>query len=175
MPLVESQEDFNRYKKFVRNSKFAKPMQDPNWAKVKDNWSVDYVYVERNNQIVAALTILGIKNKDSGYFLYAPRGPVCDFKDYDLVDELIKEASVLKDKYNAFLLRIDPEVIFNEKTIYEYRKRGYDFRTYGEDEHSFSQPRHSMILPISGMSEDKLFKGFLHQQEDTLENHSKVV
>lgn len=160
MPLVESQEDFIRYKEFVRNSKFAKPMQDPNWAKVKNNWSVDYVYVERNKQIIAAMTVLGINNKDSGYFLYAPRGPVCDFKDYNLVDELIKEASVLKDKYNAFLLRIDPEVIFDEKSIYEYRKRDYDFRTYGEDEHSFSQPRHSMILPISGMSEDDLFKSF---------------
>ena len=160
MPLVESKEDLDRYIEFVRNSDYARPMQDPSWSKVKENWSSDYIYLEENKQIIAAMSVIGIQNPNGKYFLYAPRGPVCDFRKYDLVTDLIKEAEVLEEKYDAFLLRMDPEVIFDEKAIYEYKKRGFDFRSYGTDPHSFTQPRYNMILPISGMSEDDLFGSF---------------
>ena len=160
MPIANSKEDLDRYNEFVRNSQYGRPMQDINWAKVKENWTSDYIYIEENKQIIAAMSVIGIKNPNGKYFLYAPRGPVCDFRNYNLVDSLIKEAEVLKDKYDAFLLRMDPEVEFDEKAIYEYRKRNYEVRTFGTDPHSFTQPRYNMILPVSGMSEDELFESF---------------
>ncbi len=160
MPVVSSKEDLERYNEFVRNSKYARPMQDTNWAKVKDNWTSDYIYIEENKQIKAAMSIIGIKNDNGKYFLYAPRGPVCDFRDYDLVEELIAEANNLATKYDAFLLRMDPEVLFDEKAIYEYQKRGYDVRTYGVDPHSFTQPRYNMILDVASLSEEELFESF---------------
>lgn len=160
MPLVETDKQMERYKDFVTNSQYGKAMQDPNWSKIKANWTNDYVYVEKNGHIAGAMSIIGIKNDNGKHFLYAPRGPVCDFKDYDLVVELIKEAEVLVDKYDAFLLRMDPEVDFNEKIIYEYEKRGYDFRTYGLDNHAFTQPRYNMILEIASNDEDTLFENF---------------
>lgn len=158
MPLVENSKDLERYNEFVRNSEFAKPFQDTQWAKVKDNWTSDYVYIEENKQIIAALSVIGIKNTNGKFFLYAPRGPVCDIRDYDLVDRLLKEAEVLKEKYDAFLLRVDPEVTFDEKIIHEYTKRGYDFRTYPLDPHAFTQPRYAMVLDMGDKSEDVLFK-----------------
>lgn len=160
MPIAKSNEDLERYNNFVRNSSYGRPMQDISWSKVKENWTSDYIYIEENKQIIAAMSVIGIKNPNGKYFLYAPRGPVCDFRNYDLVDSLIKEAEVLKDKYDAFLLRMDPEVEFDEKAIYEYQKRNYEVRTFGTDPHSFTQPRYNMILPISGMSEDDLFGSF---------------
>lgn len=161
MPIVNNEKDLERYDNFIRNSKYAKPFQDTNWAKVKDNWTSDFVYVEDNNgKIIAGLSVLGIKNDNGKYFLYAPRGPVCDFDDFELVESLIKEVDILKEKYDAFLLRIDPEHIFDEKAIYEYRNRGYDLRTYPLDTHSFTQPRHSMVLEIADRDEDELFASF---------------
>ncbi|MDU5230427.1 MAG: peptidoglycan bridge formation glycyltransferase FemA/FemB family protein, partial [Anaerococcus sp.] len=160
MPIAKSNEDLERYNNFVRNSSYGRPMQDISWSKVKENWTSDYIYIEENKQIIAAMSVIGIENPNGKYFLYAPRGPVCDFRNYDLVDSLIKEAEVLKDKYDAFLLRMDPEVEFDEKAIYEYQKRNYEVRTFGTDPHSFTQPRYNMILPISGMSEDDLFGSF---------------
>lgn len=160
MPLVESKEELERYTEFVRNSQYGKPMQDPNWAKVKENWTADYIYIEENGHIIGAMSVIGIKNPNGKYFLYAPRGPVCDFKNYDLVKQLIDEAEVLAEKHSAFLLRMDPEVDFNDKIIYEYQKRGYDFRTYGTDNHSFTQPRYNMILEIESQDEDTLFESF---------------
>lgn len=160
MPIVNNDQDLNRYNDFVRNSEYARPMQDTNWSKIKNNWTHDYVYLEENKQIIAAMSVIGIKNTNGKHFLYAPRGPVCDFKDTKLVEALIKEAEPLKDKYDAFLLRMDPEINFDEKLLYDYRKMGYDFRSVGIDTHAFTQPRYNMIIDLSSQDEDEIFESF---------------
>lgn len=160
MPIVNNDQDFKRYNDFVRNSEFARPMQDTNWSKIKNNWTHDYVYLEENKQIIAAMSVIGIKNTNGKHFLYAPRGPVCDFKDTNLVEALIKEAEPLKDKYDAFLLRMDPEINFDEKLVYDYRKMGYDFRSVGIDTHAFTQPRYNMIIDLRSQDEDEIFESF---------------
>mgnify|MGYP001003857083 FL=1 len=160
MPIVNNEIDLKRYNDFVRSSEYARPMQDTNWSKIKNNWTHDYVYLEENKQIIAAMSVIGIKNTNGKHFLYAPRGPVCDFKDTKLVEALIKEAEPLKDKYDAFLLRMDPELNFDEKLVYDYRKLGYDFRSVGLDTHSFTQPRYNMIIDLTIHDEDGIFESF---------------
>ncbi len=160
MPIVNNEEDLKRYNEFVRNSEYARPMQDTNWSKIKSNWTNDYVYLEENKQIVAAMSVIGIKNTNGKHFLYAPRGPVCDFRDTKLVEALIKEAEPLRDKYDAFLLRMDPELNFDEKLVYDYRKLGYDFRSVGIDTHAFTQPRYNMIIDLTSHDEDLIFESF---------------
>ena len=160
MPIVNNDQDLKRYNEFVRNSEYARPMQDTNWSKIKSNWTHDYVYLEENKQIIAAMSVIGIKNTNGKHFLYAPRGPVCDFKNTKLVEALIKEAEPLKDKYDAFLLRIDPELNFDEKLVYDYRKIGYDFRSVGIDTHAFTQPRYNMIIDLTSYNEDEIFESF---------------
>ena len=160
MPIVNNDQDLIRYNDFVRNSEYARPMQDTNWSKIKSNWTHGFVYLEENKQIIAAMSVIGIKNTNGKHFLYAPRGPVCDFKDTKLVEALIKEAEPLREKYDAFLLRMDPELNFDEKLVYDYRKMGYDFRSVGIDTHSFTQPRYNMIIDLSSQDEDEIFESF---------------
>lgn len=160
MPIVNNDQDLKRYNDFIRNSEYARPMQDTNWSKIKSNWTHDFVYLEENKQIIAAMSVIGIKNTNGKHFLYAPRGPVCDFKDTKLVEALIKEAEPLIDKYDAFLLRMDPELNFDEKLVYDYRKMGYDFRSVGIDTHAFTQPRYNMIIDLSSQYEDEIFESF---------------
>lgn len=160
MPIVNTKEDLKRYNDFVRNSEYGRPMQDTHWSDIKKNWTSDYVYIEVNKQIIAAMSVIGIKNTNGKHFLYAPRGPVCDFKDTKLVEALIKEAEPLKEKYDAFLLRMDPEINFDEKLVYDYRKLGYDFRSVGIDTHLFTQPRYNMIIDLTSHDEDEIFKNF---------------
>lgn len=160
MPIVNNDQDLKRYNDFIRNSEYARPMQDTNWSKIKSNWTHDFVYLEENKQIIAAMSVIGIKNTNGKHFLYAPRGPVCDFKDTKIVEALIKEAEPLKDKYDAFLLRMDPELNFDEKLVYDYRKMGYDFRSVGIDTHAFTQPRYNMIIDLSSQDEDEIFESF---------------
>ncbi|WP_296112087.1 peptidoglycan bridge formation glycyltransferase FemA/FemB family protein [uncultured Anaerococcus sp.] len=160
MPIVDTKEDLKRYNEFVRNSEYGRPMQDTHWSDIKSNWTSDYVYIEENKQIIAAMSVIGIKNTNGKHFLYAPRGPVCDFRDTKLVEALIKESEPLKEKYDAFLLRMDPEINFDEKLVYDYRKLGYDFRSVGIDTHLFTQPRYNMIIDLSSHDEDEIFKNF---------------
>ncbi|MEQ0487623.1 peptidoglycan bridge formation glycyltransferase FemA/FemB family protein [Anaerococcus murdochii] len=160
MPIVNNDQDLIRYNDFVRNSEYARPMQDTNWSKIKSNWTHGFVYLEENKQIIAAMSVIGIKNTNGKHFLYAPRGPVCDFKDTKLVEDLIKEAEPLREKYDAFLLRMDPELNFDEKLVYDYRKMGYDFRSVGIDTHAFTQPRYNMIIDLSSQDEDEIFESF---------------
>lgn len=160
MPIVNSKEDLERYDEFVKSSPYGRFLQYPSWSNVKANWSHDFVYIEQNKQIIAAMSVLGIKNKNGKTFLYAPRGPVCDFRDYKLVKKLIEEAYPLKEKYDAFLLRLDPEHLFEERPIHEYKKLGYDFRSISNPIHSFTQPRYNMVLHFDGRNEDEVFKDF---------------
>lgn len=160
MPIVNNDQDLIRYNDFIRNSEYARPMQDTNWSKIKSNWTHDFVYLEENKQIIAAMSVIGIKNTNGKHFLYAPRGPVCDFKDTKLVEALIKEVEPLREKYDAFLLRMDPELNFDEKLVYDYRKMGYDFRSVGIDTHAFTQPRYNMIIDLSSQDEDEIFESF---------------
>lgn len=160
MPIVNNDQDLIRYNDFVRNSEYARPMQDTNWSKIKSNRTHGFVYLEENKQIIAAMSVIGIKNTNGKHFLYAPRGPVCDFKDTKLVEALIKEAEPLREKYDAFLLRMDPELNFDEKLVYDYRKMGYDFRSVGIDTHAFTQPRYNMIIDLSSQDEDEIFESF---------------
>lgn len=160
MPIVNNDQDLIRYNDFVRNSEYARPMQDTNWSKIKSNWTHGFVYLEENKKIIAAMSVIGIKNTNGKHFLYAPRGPVCDFKDTKLVEALIKEAEPLREKYDAFLLRMDPELNFDEKLVYDYRKMGYDFRSVGIDTHAFTQPRYNMIIDLSSQDEDEIFESF---------------
>lgn len=160
MPIVNSQKEFDKYKEFIGKSKYANFMQYPSWSKVKKNWSHDFVYVEENKQIIAAMSVIGIKNDNGKTFLYAPRGPVCDFSDYKLVQKLIKEAEALREKYDAFLLRIDPEFEFKEREVKLYKSLGYEFRSVCDDIYSFIQPRYNLMINLTSKDEGKVFKNF---------------
>ena len=55
---------------------------------------------------------------------------------------------------------MDPELNFDEKLVYDYRKMGYDFRSVGIDTHAFTQPRYNMIIDLSSQDEDEIFESF---------------
>ncbi len=164
MPILDltHNEAVARYEGFVASSPYGHVMQSVNWAKVKNNWDSDYVYLQDDSgNIIAALSILSVKNDGKHAFMYAPRGPVCDFKDIDTVKALVKEAAPVIEKRNGFVLRMDPEFAYDEKVLANYRNAGMDnlvITTRGTDEHSFSNPRMHVIADISMGSHEEYFQ-----------------
>ena len=164
MPILDitDSEAVARYEEFVATSPHGHVMQSVNWAKVKNNWDSDYVYLQDDaRNITAALSILSVKNDGSHAFMYAPRGPVCDFKDIDTVKALVAEATAVIEKRNGFVLRIDPEFSYDEEVLESYRNADIDnlmINTRGADEHSFSNPRMNMIADISMGTHDDFLK-----------------
>lgn len=163
MPILDkkNKEQVEKYNEFVRTYENASVMQDMNWANVKTSWIQECIYVEKNEKIVAAMSILLEKIPFlNSYLMYAPRGPVCDLNDIDLVNRLVKEAHGVAKKYNAFLLKFDPELIYDEKIEKLYKENGYVVLSKDADKDELIQPRFNMILNVKDKNEDELFKSF---------------
>lgn len=162
MPILDKNDSskVQEYEEFIKHSPYGNAMQDMRWADVKSNWISEYVYLEENGKITAAMSVLGIKPVDDKMFLYAPHGPVSDFYDIETTKKLIEEAKPLIEKYNAFLLRMDPCVKNDQDLVKKYREQGFTFRSDGEKLHSFSNPRYEMMLDLEGKSTDDLLAGF---------------
>ena len=162
MPILDKKnaQDVARYIRFTRQSPYRALTQDLHWADVKDDWGNEQVYVERDGEIVAAMSLL-VRRVPGGYaLLYAPRGPLCDLHDISLVNELISEVQPLAKKYKAFALRMDPEQLYTDELHALYQKAGYQVRNEGMTEDDLIQPRYNMIVRLAGEDADSLMLKF---------------
>lgn len=163
MPILNKQNEkqVKKYESYVSTYDGASLMQSLNWAKVKFGWIQEAVYLEENGEIIAAMTVLLEKVPHTNmYLMYAPRGPVCDINDIELVKRLINELEKLKEKYKIFLLKFDPNVEYNERLEILYKDAGFKVLNTNVDKDDLIQPLHDMILKIDDMSEDELMKSF---------------
>lgn len=133
MPILNHNDlkKVEEYQNFVRTSPFANATQDLGWEKVKEGWIGEQVYLEEDGKIIAAMSLI-IRRAFAGFSLmYAPRAPICDFSDTQLVKRLLDEAKPLAKKYRAFVLRFDPELPRLPQLEEEYRKMGLKVRNDG--------------------------------------------
>lgn len=161
MPIVDQSDKalLKRYDDFIKNSKYAIATQDIGWSHVKKGWKSELVYIEENGNIIAAMSII-IHKIFLGYsMLYAPRGPVCDLKDVDLVMKLVGEADAVAKKHKGFLLRFDPEIPYNNELEKLYQSRGIIVRNkeFGRE---LIQPILNMFLDIENKTIDDLMAEF---------------
>ena len=163
MPLLdkENKGQVEKYDEFVRSREHTSALQDLNWAYVKkEEWTHEAVYLEKNGNITATMSML-IRTFTKGFsMIYVPRGPVCDAYDISTIKELVDEAKVVAKKYNAFVLKFDPEAIYDEKLEALYRQAGFKVRNNDKNKHEFIQPIQNMILRIKGKTEEEIFKGY---------------
>ncbi len=163
MPLLDKDNKsmVEKYNEFVRNREHTSALQDLNWAYVKkEEWRHEAVYLEKNGKITAAMSML-IRTFVKGFsIIYVPRGPVCDAYDVATIKELLNEAKIVAKKYNAFVLKFDPEVLYDEKLEALYKKAGFKVRNKDKHKHEFIQPIYNMILRIKGKTEEEIFKGY---------------
>lgn len=162
MPVLDfnNEEEVKEYEDFILNHEGTSFMQDLNWGKVKSNWKQEAIYLKEDGKIVAAMMLLIQPVPLNSTFIYAPRGPVCDVYDIDLVNRLIKEAEPIAKKYKSYVLKFDPQVIYDEKLDTMYQKAGYKTTGYKPDADDLIQPGHNMVLNIDGKTEEELMKSF---------------
>ena len=163
MPILDKldKKQVEKYNNFVRSREHTSCLQDLNWAYVKSKeWKGEAVFLESNGNITASMSLL-IRTLGGGKsIIYAPRGPVCDPYDISTIKELIDEALPIAKKYNAFLLKFDPEVIYDPKLEALYKNAGFKVRNKDKNKHEFIQPIQNMILRIDSKTEEELFKGY---------------
>lgn len=163
MPVLnkEDKNEIKRYKEFLENNENARLTQALEWGKVKNNWIQEIVYLEENGKIIASMSLLLEKvPKIKSYLMYASRGPVCDPKDIETINKLVKEAYALAKKYNAFCLKFDPQIIYDENLEKMYKQNGYKTSGKKPDHDRLIQPLYEAVLDIENKTEEELMKGF---------------
>lgn len=163
MPVLDKLDEnqVKKYNEFVRNRKHTSCLQDLNWAYVKSKeWKGEAVFLEKNGNITACMSLLIRTFARGKSIIYAPRGPVCNAYDITTIKELIEEIKPLAKKYNAFMLKFDPEVVYDEKLEALYKNAGFKVRNKDKNKHEFIQPIQNMILRLEGRSKEEIFKGY---------------
>lgn len=163
MPIInkEDKNEMQRYEEFVSSYNGSSLMQSIYWEKSKFDWISEYIYIEEDGKIIAAMSVLLKKVPHlKSYMAYSPRGPVCDVGNIKLVNKLVKEVENLRNRYNIFLLKFDPNIKYNENIEKIYKEAGYKVLNKNIDKDDLIQPLHDMIIYLNNENEDELLKSF---------------
>lgn len=130
-------EEKDYYNRFVAQAPKAHVLQSYEWGEVKGRgeWKPFRLLVEdERGAPQAALSILKRRIPGLGRSVfYAPRGPVGDIHNRDLMDYLFGEAKKIARKEKAIFLKIDPDVPKEDESFREYlHMRGFVSAEKGE-------------------------------------------
>jgi lipid II:glycine glycyltransferase (peptidoglycan interpeptide bridge formation enzyme) len=164
MKLLE-EKDKKRYKEFLESHPRCNFQQSLEWGNVKDSWIKEVILSEdENGNIRGSLCVWVRKIPIFGNMMYVARGPVCDLHNEEILQDLKNGADELAKKYNAFVLRMEPDV---EKTDKEFRSivtdLGFKIKDDSKDFKDEIQPRFVFQLDLKGKTKDQIFSEF-HQK-----------
>lgn len=152
----ETMNEFENYMMTHPNGSF---MQSTKWAIVKHTWdSAGVISRDADGKIKGAVHIIYQTVPVFGTrFMYAPRGPICDFSDRETLADLTDGIRQLGEKLNAHSFKCDPDFLASDEEYiemfralgYEYFKGGLNFETI--------QPRFNYRLFLNGRNEEQLF------------------
>lgn len=157
--------DKDKYKKFLESHERCNFQQSLEWAKVKTAWKSEVILsLDDDGNIIGSLCVWIRKIPVFGNIMYSARGPVCDIHNEEVLKDLRDGANELAKKYNAFVIRIEPDI---KKDDEEFRnivtKLGFDIKDDSKNFKDEIQPRFVFRLDISGKTEDEIFSAF-HQK-----------
>lgn len=164
MKLVND-ENIEKYNEFLSKHDRCNFQQSIEWGKVKSAWKNEIVLAEDDNgNIIGSISVLIRKIPIFGNLMYSSRGPVCNTHDEKVLRQLTEGLKELAKKYNAFVLKIEPDIKSDDK---EFRKiveeLGYGIKDNAKTFAEEIQPRYVFRLDIKDKTEDEIFKAF-HQK-----------
>lgn len=156
---TEQQEELVKMEQFVNRHDNGHFLQSPHWREVKDNWLWRGIAACDKGEIVGTIAVLIRKLPLGMSIFYAPRGPVCDRCDRELVQILLNGVQELAGVYHAIHLYIDPDEHDDNS---EFRQMMYELGFTEKSDNGFGniQPQFVFRLNIAGKSEDAIFNGF---------------
>lgn len=137
-------------------------MQSEAWSRVKENWgSQTVIEKDENGKILGEMLVLSREIPLIGAsYLYVPRGPVCDFHDYDTLSKLYEKLREIAKEKKAFALKLDPMIDQNDsKAIENLCALGF---TYHPERVGYDtvQSRENDRLDLKGKTAQEVFSAF---------------
>ncbi len=149
---------YDEYENFVKNHPMGGFTQSLCWPKVKSNWDWRAI-VSRDEQgnirgtmllLIQRIPFLG------STFLYAPRGPVCDFADRDTLADLMAGAKQLATEKKSHALKLDPDIFMSDSVAVENLKSLGFAHNFGPDGFEGVQARFNYRLYLEGRDNEQL-------------------
>ena len=107
------------YRQFATNHPLRNYFQTTEMEKISENGGFKSVYVgvKKENKIIAATRLVYSKNRLGQCYFYAPRGPLLDYNNKELLTFFTKEIKKYIHTKKGYVLHIDPQVIHKERDI----------------------------------------------------------
>ena len=165
MRFVTDKKSEEEYTKFLETHERCNFQQSIEWSKVKTSWKTEIILAEdEKGNIIGSLMVLIRKIPFFGNIMYSSRGPVCDIHDIDVLKQLTDGAKELAKKYNAIVLRIEPDIVSSDLEFRNIvQNLGYKIKDNAKNFREEIQPRYVFRLNTKNKTEDELFKNF-HQK-----------
>ena len=166
MRFVTDEKSKKEYKEFLERHYRCNFQQSLEWAEIKKpNWIPEVILAEdRSGKIIGSQCVLIRKMPIFGNIMYSSRGPVCDIHTLEALSQITEGAKVLAKKYNAMVLRTEPDIESDDEKFKEIvLSLGYKIKDDGKDFKDEIQPRYVFRLDIKDKTEEEIMAGF-HQK-----------
>lgn len=160
-----TQELYNEYVEFTSKHERSHILQSVEWGKVKKEWINEFVIVRNEEgKIEGTLSILIRKiPMFPCTFMYAPRGPICDLHNKEVLKKLTDGAKEIAKKYNAMTLKIDTDTPVDDNEYASIMKElGYKLKN---DYYNLEgvQARFLMRVDLKDKTEEEILQSFHHK------------
>ena len=165
MRFVIDKKSEEEYTKFLEEHERCNFQQSLEWANVKNSWKREVILAEDNSgKIIGSLMVLIRKIPVFGNIMYSSRGPVCDIHNMDVLKQLTKGIEELAKKYNAIVMRMEPDIVSSDETFKNIMiDLGYQIKDDAKNFREEIQPRYVFRLDTKNKTEEELFNN-LHSK-----------
>lgn len=164
------------YEDFAENSRYGNFMQSLRWPKVKDTWGWDAVISrDKDGRIQGTCLVIIKKIPIFGCtFLYAPHGPVCDWSNKEIMQDLFEGIKVLAKKHKSYQFMWDPCFEEKDRELSEMIVSMGFTHIYDAPELSTIQARNNyMLRNIEGKTPDEVMMTFKSDWRNRIRKSSR--
>ncbi len=151
------------YEQFAKTSEYGSFMQSLRWPDVKEGWDWDAVISRGSDGKIRGTCLVIIKKVPvfRSTFMYAPHGPVCDWRDKEVMADIFEGIKVLAKRYKSYQLMWDPPFEEKDRDISEAIIAMGFTHVFDAPELSTIQPRNNyMLRNIKGKTPDEVMLSF---------------
>lgn len=149
--------DDHIFDEFINQHLNGNFMQKTAWARVKSEWEPHRFIWSRNGKPIAAVQFLSRNG-----LWYAPKGPIMDYSDEDLVSDVLRDISLVTRVGGAKYVKIDPPVLVRRRTsnneyisygglglVNQFLREDYEHQGFSKILSSTIQPRYHMTVSLN--------------------------
>lgn len=169
-----NQKEFNE---FTYNHDHGTFFQTSNWAEVKKEWDPLYTGVYDGEQLVGVCLVLKRHLFLNYSILYAPRGPVLNYENNELIEYYLEQLKTVAKQHKAISLTIDPylirgeypmvdamadkvEIEYDDSLVSLFEQSDYKHTGFVLDLRDSFQPRFTPYIDLVDTEDYKKSKGY---------------